>query len=251
MAGTAVIFPGQGSQAVGMGADIYQAHSRVRDLYAHAAELLGYDLAVISFNGPAEQLRQTRITQPALFVHSYALITLLQPRVDMMAGHSLGEFTAFTAAGAMSFEQGLKLVKVRAEQMQEAGLQQQGSMAAIIGLEYDQIKSLCEEASKSGIVVVANVNTPTQIVISGSLPGVTHAMRLAEAQGAKRAVPLQVSGAFHSPLMEPAREHLARALADAELRAPQTPVYGNVTASPCAGVADICSLLERQLVSPV
>ncbi len=251
MGKTAVIFPGQGSQSVGMGADIYEAHTSIRELYAQASSILGFDLAEVSFQGPAELLRQTRITQPALFVHSYALFTLLKPHADMMAGHSLGEFTAFTAAGAMSFEKGLKLVHVRAESMNEAAQQRQGTMAAILGLTLEQVQRVCEEATAVGIVVVANVNAPNQVVISGSVAGVHRAMELAEAKGAKRVVPLEVSGAFHSPLMEPAGEHLARALAEVEFADPKVPVYCNVTAARCSRGDEIRSLLERQLISPV
>jgi len=234
-----------------MGADIHQASEEVRDLYRRAAAVLDFDLAEVSFNGPAEALRQTRITQPALFVHSFALYQLRQPKADMIAGHSLGEFTAFTAAGALEFEEGLRLVKKRGELMQKAGEEQPGTMAAIIGLDYDAAREICRTASQSGIAVVANVNSPTQLVISGSVAGVEEAMKLAETAGAKKAIRLEVSGAFHSPLMEPARKQLARALAAADIRAPKLPVYCNVTAEPCGDADDIRAILEKQLVSSV
>jgi [acyl-carrier-protein] S-malonyltransferase len=234
-----------------MGSDIFQTSAEVRELYQRAAVVLDFDLAEVSFHGPAEALRQTRITQPALFVHSYALYQLRQPLADMMAGHSLGEFTAFTAAGAMEFEEGLRLVKRRGELMQKAGEGQPGAMAAIIGLDQGATREICLSASAAGIAVVANMNSPTQLVISGSVAGVEKAMKLAEEAGAKKAIRLQVSGAFHSPLMEPARAELARALANACMRAPKIPVYGNVTAQPCGDPDEIRALLEKQLVSPV
>lgn len=254
MSKTAIIFPGQGSQTVGMGADIHAAHDSVAALYAHAGEILGFDLAEVSFSGPEERLRQTRITQPALFVHSLALYQLACERglkADMMAGHSLGEFTAFTAAAAMDFDTGLQLVKVRGELMQEAGQSQSGAMAAILGMEIAVLEEICSQASRQGIVTIANINSPGQIVISGSIIGVQEAMRLASSRGARRAVSLPVSGAFHSPLMESAKPAFAKALQTVAFRQPETTVYCNVTAKPCARATDIAPLLERQLVSPV
>jgi [acyl-carrier-protein] S-malonyltransferase len=194
------------------------------------------------------------ITQPALFVHSMALFELVRQhglKPDMIAGHSLGEFSAFTAAGALDFAAGLQLVKTRGELMQDAGKEQAGAMAAILGLEYAVLQQVCTEAQIQGVVAIANFNSPTQLVISGSTLGVQEAMRLATARGARRAIPLPVSGAFHSPLMEPARAAFAKTLANVNFNQPQVPVYCNVTALPCGQAAEIADLLEKQLVSPV
>lgn len=237
-----------------MGRDLYEAEEGVRALYEEAAALLGFDLARLSFSGPEEELRQTRITQPALYVHGFALQRLLQARgvaPEMTAGHSLGEFTAHAAAGSLEFAAGVRLVQVRAEAMGRAAALQPGMMAAILGLEFEQLTALCEQAAEAGVVTIANFNSPGQLVVSGSRPGVEKAMALALAAGARRAVPLAVSGAFHSPLMTPARAELALALADAPFRPPAVPVYSNVTAQPCLAVGEIRRLLEEQLTSPV
>jgi [acyl-carrier-protein] S-malonyltransferase len=237
-----------------MGQDLYTAAAPVRALYDEASEVLGFDLAAVSFTGPEDALRQTRITQPALYVHSYTLQSLLRERgvlPDMTAGHSLGEFTAFAAAGSLAFADGLKLVKVRAEAMSNAAAHQPGTMAAIIGLDHPALAALCKEASTAGIVTIANVNSPGQLVVSGSRTGVEKLVALASAAGARRAVLLPVSGAFHSPLMEPAQKELAFALAAAPFAVPDVPVYCNVTARPCQDTAEIRQLLERQLTSPV
>jgi [acyl-carrier-protein] S-malonyltransferase len=250
----AFVFPGQGSQAVGMGQDIFQASDLVRSLYGQAATILGFDLAQLCFNGPEEELKLTRNTQPALYVHSVALYQLLKDKgvtAAATAGHSLGEFSALAAAGAFSFAQGLQLVKLRGELMHEAGQVQPGTMAAILGLEFDQITAICEQASQEALVVPANFNSPGQVVISGTVAGVKSAMALATAQGAKRALELNVSGAFHSPLMAAAREKFAQALSQAEIVAPAIPVYTNVTATPTTDPGVIRRLLEEQLVSPV
>ncbi len=237
-----------------MGKDIFAAHRSVRDLYLQANDILGFDLARLSFAGPEEELRQTEFTQPALFVHSLAVYGLLSERglkADMMAGHSLGEYSALTAAGAVGFEQGLRLVRLRGQLMQNAGKAQSGAMAAIIGLSFAQVDQACREAAVAGIVSLANFNSPGQVVISGSITGVREAMRLATEMGAKRVIELNVSGAFHSALMLPAREAFVEALREATFSAPAVPVYFNVTAEPNIDPAQIGKLLQEQLTSPV
>lgn len=253
---TAFIYPGQGSQYVGMGHDIYEQHTKAKEIYTNAKEILGFDLADISFNGPEEKLKQTYVTQPAIFVHSWAMTNLLCGKIEAgyTAGHSLGEFTALVNAGALSFEDGLKLVKLRGELMQKAGEMQKGTMAAIIGLGANKLVEICKTASEAGIVQVANFNSPGQIVISGSLEGVRKAMELAKAEKAKMVKELVVHGAFHSPLMEPAREELKLALDNSNFNSVRIPVYSNVSASaitPSTPQSDIRDLSYRQLTSPV
>jgi [acyl-carrier-protein] S-malonyltransferase len=254
--GLAFIFPGQGSQYVGMANDLHRNYPEVKKLFNLANEILGYDLAEVCFNGPEDKLRQTYITQPAIMVHSLA-VTLIAGKkltVNAAAGHSLGEFTALTYAGALSFEAGLRLVKLRGELMQTAGEMNKGTMAAIIGLNEDVITKLCEQASSVGVVQIANLNSPGQIVISGTVDGVKKAMELSKANKAKLVKELVVHGAFHSPLMEPAREKLKEALAATEFNRVRIPVYSNVTAQPYTpetGADDVRSLLYEQLSSPV
>ena len=250
----AFVFPGQGSQTVGMGQDFFDAFQSVRDIYAQANDILGFDLARLSFEGPEEKLRQTELTQPALFVHSVAISLLLKSQnveADMMAGHSLGEYSALTATGAISFEQGLRLVKLRGRLMQNAGKLQSGTMVAIIGLDFDHVGKICLEASGAGTVSPANFNSPGQVVISGSIDGVKEAMRLATEMGAKKIIELNVSGAFHSLLMQPAREIFGQALKEVNFSTPEVPVFFNVTAKPSNDVKRIGMLLEEQLTSPV
>ena len=237
-----------------MGRDLYEAYPSVRALYARANELLGFDLARLSFEGPPDELRRTQVTQPALFVHSYALQGLLRRRgirPRMAAGHSLGEFTAFASAGALSFAEGMRLVARRAAAMTAAAERQPGAMAAIIGLDQVLLEKICTALPPGENAVVANINSDQQLIVSGSKGGVETVIKAAVAAGARRALPLAVSGAFHSPLMEPARAGLAQALAEAPFRAPRVPVYCNVTAQPAQTSGEIRSLLERQLVSPV
>ena len=237
-----------------MGRDLYEAYPSVRALYARANELLGFDLARLSFEGPPDELRRTQVTQPALFVHSYALQGLLRRRgirPRMAAGHSLGEFTAFASAGALSFAEGMRLVARRAAAMTAAAERQPGAMAAIIGLDQVLLEKICTALPPGENAVVANINSDQQLIVSGSKGGVETVIKAAVAAGARRALPLAVSGAFHSPLMEPARAGLAQALAEAPFRAPRMPVYCNVTAQPAQTSGEIRSLLERQLVSPV
>jgi [acyl-carrier-protein] S-malonyltransferase len=248
----AFVFPGQGSQYVGMGKDFFDGNTDARELFRHADEVLGIPLSTICFEGPDEVLRQTRNTQPAIFVHSLAAVGRLE-RVapSMVAGHSLGEYSALTVAGALSFDDALRLVRLRGELMQKAGEEQQGTMAAVLGLDDDDVEKICREASGAGVVQAANFNSPGQIVISGSVEGVRAAMALAKQRGAKLVKELVVSGAFHSPLMESARNGLKSALATATIRDAAIPVYANVTAEPVTAAAEIRDLLYRQLTSPV
>lgn len=248
----AFVFPGQGSQYVGMAKDLYAADDRARAMINRADELLGIRLSEICFAGPEDALKQTRNTQPAIFLHSVVVHALLAgPRPDMVAGHSLGEYSALVAAGALPWEDALRIVRLRGELMQRAGEQQQGTMAAIVGLDPEAVEALCLEASAAGIVQPANFNSPGQIVISGSVGGVRKGMELAKARGAKMVRELVVSGAFHSPLMESAREELRAALAGTRIENARIPVYANVTAEPITRAGDIRELLVRQLTSPV
>lgn len=252
MTTTAFVFPGQGSQYVGMARDFYENDAAARELIDAADRILGVPLSTICFQGPEEELRQTCNTQPAIFLHSVVAaqqMTLLKPA--MVAGHSLGEYSALVAAGALSFEDGLRLVRLRGELMQRAGELQKGTMAAVVGLPADTVEAICREASASSIVQPANFNSPGQIVISGSVDGVRAAIEIARLKGAKMVKELVVSGAFHSPLMESARHGLREALDRATVRDARIPVYANVTAEPVTTAAEIRDLLFRQLTSPV
>jgi len=249
---TAFVFPGQGSQYVGMAKDLYASDERARTMIDRADALLGVRLSEICFVGPEEALKQTRNTQPAIFLHSVVVHALLPgPAPDMVAGHSLGEYSALVAAGALFWEDALRLVRLRGELMQRAGEEQQGTMAAIVGLDPDAVEQLCHEASAAGIVQPANFNSPGQIVISGSVDGVRKGMELAKARGSKLAKELVVSGAFHSPLMESARDELRTALERTSVKDARIPVYANVTAAPVTRAGEIRDLLVRQLTSPV
>jgi [acyl-carrier-protein] S-malonyltransferase len=227
----AIVFPGQGAQFEGMGKDLYESSENAKNIFRQADKILGFALSDIMFNGSSEDLKQTKVTQPALFVHAIATLSAKEhEQPDAVAGHSLGEFTALVANGALSFEDGLQLVYKRAMAMQKACEAVPGTMAAILGLENDEVIRICNEIDE--VVVAANFNCPGQLVISGSIPGVEKAMeRLTEA-GAKRAIRLEVGGAFHSPLMEPARKELADAIMQTHFNAPSCPVYQNVTAQP-------------------
>ncbi|HTP13489.1 MAG TPA: ACP S-malonyltransferase [Bacteroidota bacterium] len=248
----AFVFPGQGSQYVGMGKDLAAGSQEAARMFKEADDILGFALSKVCFEGPDEELRQTKNTQPAIFLHSVVCSTLYQgERPAMAAGHSLGEYSALVYAGSLSFRDGLKLVRLRGELMQQAGVDQPGTMAAVVGLEPATVNELCGEASAAGVVQAANFNSPGQIVISGSVHGVRKAMELAKARGAKLVKELPVSGAFHSPLMESARTGLKKALDAAQFSDATIPVYANVTAAPAQRSSDIRDLLFRQLTSPV
>ena len=252
MSRTAHIFPGQGSQYVGMLKDIVEANADARAMVRQADEILGIGLSRICFEGPERELRQTVNTQPAIFLHSVVLVRLLdghQP--DMVAGHSLGEYSALVAAEALTFEDGLRLVRLRGELMHQSGTEQHGTMAAVVGMTDEAVQEVCREASSAGIVQPANFNSPGQTVISGSVAGVHHAMEIARARGAKMVKELVVSGAFHSPLMESARDGLKAALDSVTISDARIPVYANVSAEPVTSGAEIRDLLYRQLTSPV
>lgn len=249
---TAFLFPGQGSQYVGMGADLYAAGGVAAEMFERADEIIGAPLSRICFEGPADELTQTRNTQPAIFLHSVILSRLIGPGgVAAVAGHSLGEYSALVHAGAFGFEEGLKLVRLRGELMQAAGEANPGTMAAVVGLERDLLEAVCREASFAGVVQCANFNSPGQIVISGSLAGVRKAVEIARGKGARLARELTVSGAFHSPLMESARAGLESALEGAAINNVSVPVYANVTARPEEIARKIRTLLGAQLTSAV
>jgi len=251
---TAFIFPGQASQYVGMGNDLHNEFESVRSIYSEASDILGFDLSDLSFNGPIEKLTQTSVTQPAIFVHSYSVTTLLSERgikPSFAAGHSLGEFSAYTAADTMNFSDALRIVKVRAEAMQKACELNSGTMAAIIGMEFEPLEIICSEVSKNGVVNIANLNSPGQLVISGDVDSVHKAMDIAKEQGAKIVKELNVSGAFHSPLMASAVTDLSAELEDISISTPSFPVYTNVSASPLTEPEEIKNSLLMQITSPV
>ncbi|MFC1499766.1 ACP S-malonyltransferase [Candidatus Zixiibacteriota bacterium] len=251
----AFLFPGQGAQFVGMGESLYRnGPSAVKDLYHEASEALGYDIAKISFTGPEDVLLQTRHTQPAIMVHSVAVAKLLAEegiRPDFAAGHSLGEFSALVIAGALSFSDALRVVKVRAESMQAAGESNPGGMSAVIGLEAEKVRQACEKASATGIVQPANYNAPAQTVISGQMKAVEKAGKECSALGAKKVVELKVHGAFHSPLMESAVEPLRHILRQVEIGQADIPVVSNVTSRPAVRPEEIRELLVLQVVYPI
>ena len=249
----AYVFPGQGAQFVGMGKDLYESNAKAKELFNKANEILGYRITDIMFEGTDEDLKQTKVTQPAVFLHSVNTALCMDDfKPDMVAGHSLGEFSALTAAGALSFEDGLKLVYARSMAMQKACEAAPSTMAAIIGLPDDVIEKICAEISKESYVVVpANYNSPGQIVISGNVEAIQEACSKLKEAGAKRALPLAVGGAFHSPLMEMARVELAAAIEKAPVSNPVCPVYQNVDAKPHTDAAEIKANLLKQLTSPV
>jgi [acyl-carrier-protein] S-malonyltransferase len=254
MSKTALFFPGQASQYVGMGKDLYDHSSEVRDLYEMASNELGADIARLSFDGPAEELKRTRFTQPAILLHSLAVLTVRKDNplaFDYAAGHSLGEYGALAACGALSFEDAIKAVVRRATLMEEACVNNPGTMAATVGLSSQSIGDICERASAKGVVIPANYNSGSQIVISGAIAGVEEAVTLAKEAGAKRAIMLEVGGAFHSPLMETAKEGLSGYLDNITIKSPEKPVIANVTAEAVLDGEDIRRLLVEQVTAPV
>src|SRR5690554_2031291 len=246
----AYVFPGQGAQYPGMGKDIYKNSDEARALFDRANELLGFNITNIMFEGSADDLKQTKVTQPAIFLHSVLLAKILKDFTpEMVAGHSLGEFSALVASGALTFEDGLMLVSKRALAMQKACEKEPSTMAAIVGLDDEVVEEVCK--SVDDVVVAANYNCPGQLVISGSIAGVDKACQLLTEKGAKRALKLPVGGAFHSPLMEPAREELAAAIESTTISKPVCPVYQNVNAQPVTDPFLIKKNLVEQLTAPV
>ena len=247
----AFLFPGQGSQYVGMGEDFYNNSNYAQDIYKTASDILGFNLQEFSFNGPEETLKETQYTQPAIFVHSIIVDKFLREkdiRANAVAGHSLGEFSALVSADALSFESALEIIKVRSSEMAQAGKNAPGTMAAILGADDDQLKIICKQ---NGVVVPANINAPGQVVISGEIKAIKNAIITAKEIGIRRALALNVSGAFHSPLMTPARQPLLDVIDSIEFNNAKIPVYQNVSASPVTNATAIRDNILNQLENPV
>jgi [acyl-carrier-protein] S-malonyltransferase len=254
MSKRALFFPGQASQYVGMAKDLHEASPEVQDLYRIASDAMGVDIARLSFDGPPEELKRTRFTQPAILLHSLAVLTILRdnlPPFEYAAGHSLGEYGALAVTHALSFEDAVRAVVRRANLMEEACRKHPSTMAAIIGLNEEKIEEICAVASSTGVVVPANFNSAIQVVISGEVPAVEEAMALARAAGAKKAVMLEVGGAFHSPLMESAQLGLEEYLNEVTIHTPSCPIIANVSARPVVGADEIRHGLCRQITAPV
>ena len=247
----AFVFPGQASQFEGMGKDMYESSDLAKEMFDRANEVLGFDITKVMFEGTAEELKETKITQPAVFLHSVIKAKLAGAdfKPDMVAGHSLGELSALVAVNALSFDDGLKLVQKRANAMQKACEAEESTMAAIVGLEDQQVEDICNEVTE--VVVAANFNCPGQVVISGSIEGVNKACEKLKEAGAKRAIVLQVGGAFHSPLMLPAQEELGKAIDETDFSAPACPIYQNVTAKATTDIEEIKLNLKKQLTGSV
>jgi len=252
MSKKAFIFPGQGSQYVGMAKDLFEKSVEAKEMIKTADDILGINLSYMMFNGPEDELKQTHFTQPAIFLHSVILVSIIRTLdADASAGHSLGEYSAYVASGAIQFHEAIKLVRARGVAMHEAGTENKGTMAAIVGLESDKVERICSEASSEGIVQCANFNSPGQIVISGSLVGVNKAMELSKIAGAKMVKELVVSAAFHSPLMNSAKDKLNSALETTNFYESKFPVYTNVSARPVKNISEIKTKLYEQITSPV
>ncbi len=246
----AYVFPGQGAQYVGMGKDLYENTDTGKELFEKANEILGFSITDIMFEGTDEDLKQTKVTQPAIFLHSVILAKTIEDfKPDMVAGHSLGEFSSLVANGALDFDDGLRLVSKRAMAMQKACEVEPSTMAAIMGLKDEIVEEVCNELDD--VVVPANYNSPGQVVISGSMSGIDKAVENLQEKGAKRAIKLKVGGAFHSPLMEPARKELEQAINETQFNKPVCPVYQNVNAAPSSDPETIKVNLIKQLTSPV
>jgi [acyl-carrier-protein] S-malonyltransferase len=250
----AFLFPGQGAQKVGMGRALAEAHADARAVFDTADRVLGFSISRLCWEGPLEELTRSINAQPALLTHSVAALKLVRAaglRPHWVAGHSLGEYSACVAAGAIDFESALRLTRRRGELMSQAGVERPGTMAAILGMSAEQVEAVCRDAESAGVVVAANYNAPGQVVISGEIPAVEKACALATERGARRAIRLEVSGAFHSPLMGPAAQELSAALEAAPLRDAECPIVANVTAEPVVGASEIRAALAAQLLSAV
>jgi len=254
MADIAFVFPGQGSQFVGMGRDLYDCFKVAKETFDVADDIVGFELSKICFNGPEDKLRETRYTQLAVLVHSVAAWRVIEakaPKPDYVAGHSVGEYSALVASGALAFIDALRLVRIRAEAMYEAGIKRPGAMAAILGISDEGLEGLLKDVREAGTIVAANYNCPGQVVISGEVSAVDRAVEVAKEHGAKRAIKLNVSGAFHSPLMADAQAKLSEALRVTSFGDARIPVVSNVTAKPVTAKDEIVGVLEKQLLNPV